>query len=303
MHSDLRAAIEWLARSPGGPPGDASLLAEQLYPWYLHSTPLPEGDGPILPYECSLPAALRAAHAGVSRFEGGWHADAVSTWGRVVATKGDLSRILERGEYGVADKTGRRAEPGDALLVSACWDWLDEETGFWHARRGDWPPPGADRLVRTYWNCPPWTAPRLLAELTRGFDPVPEVPYMLKTAATHRHGGRADALIVYLGPQGFDLLEDELRRIASLAALELRPPRPRMSCELAPGVGLAEASVEGDSFGQVRCRLLAEAVCALPEPERGRPVAVERAVVEAFVSRGLDPERPYLEPEPRRDYG
>lgn len=302
MHRDLLAALAVSADLRASGLDDAASLADRLYVWYLNPMPLPAPVGPLLPYEISLAAVLRASHSAAVRFEGGWRADTVSTRGRAVAKKGDLSRIVDRGEYAVAGRTGRSAEPGDALLVCSRWDWLDEDTGYWHTRRGDWPPRGADRLVRTYWNCPPRTAASLVAEITRVFDAAPRVPYMLKTAAIVDHGGRADALVLYTSPDGFATIEDDLRRIASLATLELRPETPRMTLRLAAGVGLAEGRIDGDSFGRVRCGIIAGVVGSQCESRQLDSKAVQCALEEALRERGLDAERPYLEPKPSRDY-
>lgn len=302
MHRDLLAALAVSADLRASGLDDAASLADRLYAWYLNPVPLPAPVGPLLPYEVSLAAVLRAAHSAAVRFEGGWRADSVSNRGRAVAKKGDLSRIVERGEYAVAGRTGRSAEPGDALLVCSRWDWLDEDTGYWHARRGEWPPRGADRLVRTYWNCPPRTVASLVAEITRVFDAAAGVPYMLKTAAMAEHGGRADALVLYTGPDGFATVEDGLRRIASLAALQLRPETPRMTLRLGAGVGLAEGRIDGDSFGQVRCGIVADVVGSQPRSRQSDSKAVQWALEEVLRERGLDPERPYLEPQPSRDY-
>jgi len=302
MHAELRAALAFCADLRASGLCDAESLADRLYAWYLNPTPLPKPAGPILPYEVSLAAVLRAAHSAAVRFEGGWRAEAVSSWGRAAARKGDMSRIVERGEYAVVGRQGRSAEPGDTLLVCSRWDWLDEDRGYWYARRGEWPPPIADRLVRMYWNCPPRTAARLVAEITRAFDAVPHVPYMLKTAAIAQHGGRADALVLYTGPHGFATVEDDLRRIATLSAIELRPETPRMTLRLVAGVGLAEGPIDGGSFGQARCGIVAEVVRSHPRPRQPDSAALRMALGEAFRERGLDPERPYLEPDPRRDY-
>lgn len=304
IHGDLREALALLADGDQRVRNeDSEQLAERLYSWYLNSTPLPTPKGPILPFELSPPAALRAAHAASSRFEGGWRADTVSTWSRVIAKKGDLQRMLERGEYTVVARPGRRGEPEDALLVCSRWDWIDESTGFWHVRRGDWPPAGADRLVRTYWNCTPRGAPLLLAELTRCLDAYPDVPYMLKTPALPEYGGRADALVLYLGPTGFAALEDDLSRIGALPDLELRPVVPRMTRRVRDGVAVAEGNLDGDSFGQRRCRLIASTFCSVSDGDQGDAAVLESALADAFAAAGLDPQRPYLEANPKRDYG
>ncbi len=305
MHGDLLEAAEWLVdqtlRHEAANEGPDE-LALRLYDWYLNTSPLPKPTGPLLPYELNLPAAVRGAHHETPRFEGGWKAQTASSWGRVVANKGDETRVLERSEYTVPGRRGLRAQHGDALLVSRCWDWVDEETGFWHYRRGTWPPPGADRLVRIYWNCVPAEAPRVIAQVSLVLGAAADVPFMVKTPARSDHNGRADAVVSYLGPDGYSRFECELRATAESLAVCLRPQTPRMTHRLAPGVALTEGKLGGDSFGDVRCRLLADTFCeASAEARRSVPQLVERIGAD-FRATGLDPARPYLEPGPVRDY-
>ena len=75
-----------------------------------------------------------------------------------------------------------------------------------------------------------------------------------------------------------------------------------MTAALGPGVGLAEGPVEGDSFGKLRCGLIGEAFRSVSATERDDAEAIEGAIGRAFESRGLDRDRPYLEPGARRDY-
>lgn len=322
LHPDILAAAELLAA--GGPAGnepadsgptrsgpassgptssgpgpraeDEKALADHLYPWYLNPTELEAPNGPLRPFELDLPAALRAAHCDSTRFEGGWRAERVSTWGRVVARKGELERFLDRSEYLVPSRPGLRAQPGDALVASSYWSWVDEATGFWHARRHAWPPEGADRLVRIYWNVSPEAAPRLLHELSAVLADAPTASYMVKTPARPEHSGRADAFVLYLGPLGFGDLETGIRDLAGRLSGTLRPAAPRFTLPLGVGVALAEGDITGESFGEARCRLVARAFLETPDEKRRSATALAAAIAATFVAAGLDPHQPHLEP-------
>jgi hypothetical protein len=305
VNADLVRAAEWFcardAEQEQAAP-TAESLAEALYTWYLNTTPLPAPTGPLLPWELDLPAALRGAQRGATRFEGGWSVESVSSWGRAVAKRGELSRVLDRIEYSAPARRGLRARPGDALVVTHFWDWIDEDTSFWHQRRGCWPPPDADRLVRTYWNVAPGDAPEVVVSLVALLSEPDDVPFMLKTPALPDHNGRADAIVLYLGSDGFAACEPRLRCAARQLAPSLRPATPRMTLALTPGVGLAEGRLDGESFGEMRCRLLADAFLAAPTESRAEPAALEPFVRSAFEAAGLDPDRPHLEPGADRDY-
>lgn len=290
MHADLIAAAHLVAGGclvPATAPPEA--LVEALYAWYLNSTPLPEAEGPLSPWEVSLPSALRAAHAGTACFEGGWRAESVSSRGRAVASRRGLTRVLDRAEYVVPARPGLPACPGDALLVSGCWDWVDDHAGFWHARRGVWPPAGADRLVRVYFNSAPASAPTVIRRVTELTEEAGDLSYTVKTPAASNHGGRADAVVLYLGPAGFAGYRERLVRLGAALADHLRPSIPRFTLGLSAGVAMSEGPLSGESFGLTRCQLIARAA--------GGPAGDAPARVEAiFSAAGLDAERPYLEP-------
>lgn len=304
-HPDIRAAADLLVSGEREilAEREEAPLAERLYSWYLNTTPLPRQSGRVLPYELSLPAALRAAHIDATRFEGGWTAETVSTWGRVVATKGPLRRLLERGEYTVPRRPGLSPRPNDPLLVARYWAWIDEETGFWHARHGVWPPTGADRLVRVYWNAIPREGPALLGRLSRVLVRSNAVSSMIKTPAQREHGGRADAFVLYLGPSDFIRLRDELQSLAQELSFRLRPATPRFALPLAPGVAFAEGKLEGDSFGESRCRLVARAFVTAPADVQSEVEPLADRICEQFRTAGLDPELPHLEPKPEGSHG
>ena len=169
-NTDIDEAARFVAtsRRSGGFPIEQGQASAALYAWYMNPTPLPPRTGPLQPSDLNLPAALDAAHSGAGSFTGGWRAKSVSTWGRVTAIRDDATRLLHRNDYRVPLRPGLRAEPGDALLVTSAWTWIDEETGFWMSRVGPWPPDGAERLVRVYWNVAPANASRTNPRITSG---------------------------------------------------------------------------------------------------------------------------------------
>ena len=309
IHPDLSAAAAGLATGAltadraADAAGDEGDLANVLYVWYLNAVPFAERtDEPLRPAEFDLTAALRAAHHDAPRFEGGWRVESVSTWGRTMARKENLTRVLDRSEYTVPGRPGLPARPGDALLVSRCWEWTDDQTGFWHARRGAWPPPDADRLVRLYWNTEPSASPRVVAALSGVLAEVPTASYMMKTPASGQHGGRADSLVLYLGPRGFATLEHRLRAQVTRLHDCLRAEVPRFTWRVADGVAIGESRLSGDSFGETRCAIVASAYYSADLATRRSPSRLGEQIAASFSGAGLDPRRPYLERGATRDY-
>ena len=62
---------------------------------------------------------------------------------------------------------------------------------------------------------------------------------------------------------------------------------------------MAEDPGSGESFGQHRCRLIAEALASAEGDRNGRALAVLRR----FHEEGIDPEFPHLRPGSRADFG
>lgn len=298
FHPDIYAAAEALTSgSLELPlPDSEAALAECLYPWYLNPTPIAAPSGHLQPWELDLAASLRASHADALRFEGGWRAETVSNWGRSVVERDGLTRVVNRSDYLVPARPGLRAEPGDAVMASGAWEYVDDETGFWHARRGVWPPKGADRLIRLYWNSDPANVTRLFHELTKLFAEFPSASYMVKTPANPDHNGRSDAFVMYLGPDEFATLEEGLEIVAATLENELRSAAPRFTLPLAKGLALAEGDLNGDSFGETRCRMVSEAYFSAAPTTRQSASLLSQCIATCFESAGLDPEQPHLLP-------
>ncbi len=269
-------------------------LAEALYAgWYLQLAAEPPPSGPLRPIELDVVAALRAAHAGSDRFEPGWRARRVSTHGRAEAVRGDLTRVVDRGDYLVLARPGLRAEPGDELALLAREDTV--ENGFWMTFFGDWEEAAKAVVTRLYWRVSAAGAPALVRALT-GVLLDGGASAALKAPVRADGFGRADAVVVYLPPPTFSALSDRLAAVAAALEGELRDPPPRLARRLARGVGAAEGRAGAESFGQARCRLVAAALAA---PGDEPPVERIRAT---FAAAGLDPVRPHLEPGSRERY-
>jgi hypothetical protein len=295
VREDLRAALEVADRVPGA---DAAALANVLYAdWYLDGEAAdgpaeepPEAPGPL---DLGLTDLLREAHVEARRWETGWAVDGVSSQGRVAVTRDGRRRIVARVDVLPETRPCLPPRPGDAVRVVGRRDVLDESTAFWFAYSEDWDesslPP---TLVRVYWNVRRRAAPALVAALTASLAEA-ETPYSLKVAVAERDGGRPDRAVLYLERDAFPAATPAIR--AAHAALEdaFVPHVPRLTRLLAPGLALADDPGTGDSFGQHRCALVAD---ALSGDGAGGVDPEERvaAIVAHLAAAGLDPARPYL---------
>jgi HopA1 effector protein family len=155
-----------------------------------------------------------------------------------------------------------------------------------------------DALVRAYWNVSAEGAARFL---TSGVTLLEDagIPFQLKVATQRAGYDRADSGLVYLRRA------DWARAIIALRGLE-RTARPftrlgtvAFAKPVAPGVGVAEDPGNGESFGQQRCRLLAEALLDALEVQMRRRC---EAVLGGLTARGVDVNAPHLQRPSRQVY-
>jgi hypothetical protein len=160
-------------------------------------------------------------------------------------------------------------------------------------------------LVRLYWHVRDRTAPALLNTITTTLDAA-AIPFSLKVLRDPIAYIRADAGVLYLPRNRFaaarPLLADVHRHISE----GLREQPPLLTLRLGRGLGLAEDPGPGSSFGQHRCRIVAEAIWQLYDAGGSgaveSPDATRDAVAAAFTARGLNPNAPHLMPESHADY-
>ncbi len=146
-----------------------------------------------------------------------------------------------------------------------------------------------------YWHIAASGAPALVRALTSRLN-AETVPFRLKVANHPIRFDRCDAAVLYLPIEAFEGVRAMLAHVAVTMASRLRPRTPAFTLALAPGVGLAESPATGESFGEHRCRLLADGIVGADE--RGVAPRSSRvdAVIESLAENGVKIDAPYLEP-------
>ncbi len=144
-----------------------------------------------------------------------------------------------------------------------------------------WGDDGAGPMVRLYWNLGHQAAARFLRLLPAALDRA-GVAFAAKVLLRITdYALRRDTGVVYLAATDFPRAAAVLRGTAGRLGPDLRRGVPAFAKELIPGVGVAECPPGQGSFGQVRCRVLAE---ALVEVHRTRPHASADARLAAVVA-------------------
>jgi len=284
MFEELQAVLA----ADFGPQADAAALAKILYSrCYTHSIWDPEspaGEGR------DLTAALIAANRSREGWDLGWRVDQALDDGRVLARKGGEARSFAPGQYIVLNGAGAPLEEGQAIRVFTPGGSADAQPGFYYAfgetiaEHEEF-----EDLLRFYWNITADGAPRLIEILTSEFNRF-QVPFRFKCGRSESMYSRRDAAVLYIHRRHYPIVLWLEERVQAAIAGDLCDDVPLFTRRVARGVGFAEDP--GESFGQNRCRILAEAMMA------SRDIAEVRR---RFAVRGLSLDAPWaatFEPPP-----
>jgi hypothetical protein len=290
--SDVAAAIDvavMLARNGATNAGD---LGEQLYStWYARpATADPAGRAPS-GFPDDLAAVFRAAHAAANLWEDGWIVERVGPAGMVEVVRGAEHRVLYRVDYVVPEHPGLSARIGDSLHATARRDIVDPDRSWWRTRGAAWmeasPPP---QLVRLYWDTRLEGVPRLITLLTSVLDRL-DGPWAMKCALNPDLQNRPDANVAYIAGPDLAAIAAQVEGIRSVVEDAARGTRPPFTLPIGPGLAIAEDPGRQQSFGEHRCRLVAEGV--LEAAPSFAEMDVAAAVAARFDKAGIDPRRPW----------
>ena len=221
--------------------------------------PLPEADPPALsPEDEGLAAELSIANAGRDRWEEGWTITEIHSGGQVTAERAGAVRSLWPGQFLSKDGPGARPRVGARISLFYPKESSSLQPGFYYSF-GETPEDdgAALGLVRAYWNVRLEGAPRLVELLTERLNRF-QVPFRLKCAVLPGEYARTDVAVLYLAKRSFPIFADLLCDVYPELRPHLDEEVPLFALRLAPGVGIAEDPGNGESFGQHRCRVLAE---------------------------------------------
>lgn len=260
-------------------------LAEHLYTYFYikgHASPMhweapAPGNG-----SASLIDGLRRRNAGGGSWEGGWQVRSSPGGGEPA----DVRRQRDGVQFSVLDE---RLVRRDALRIPK--ELLSRSPGHYLAL-SDVPIPSGSPIVRVYWNCTARGALDLMGELTTGLIDA-GIPYQLKVLDDPAAFDRCDAAVLYLAAGTFLAAHPHLDRAHRLLADDRRARVPVFTKAIGIGVGIAEDTDEGRSFGMHRCRVLAEALVASAKGRRSDRLTL---VYDHFVGQGISLDAPYLRP-------
>lgn len=237
-------------------------------------------------------AALSAANSGTGSLEAGWkvveHGE-----GGVVAHRSGLAVRVAEAECTPAGVDG--LVPGAEVRLRSPKEYLNLSPGFYMALSDAELPEGEETLVRLYWNVVGAGAVPLMREVTTRLN-AERLPFRFKVINEPSRFTRCDAAVLYFRKSDFRAVAGLLERAWPEVSRYLGQEVPAFTRRLAPGLGLAEDPGAGESFGQQRCRLVADGVIRSAERGESSPEARLRAVLERFEEERIRVDAPYLNP-------
>ena len=241
-------------------------------------------------------AELSSANSGRERWDVGWQVQRLMPSAQIIAYKGGLARLLWPGEFVSHEGPGVPVREGSRISVFAPRESTTMQPGFYFIfsetvsdQQDDY------SLLRFYWHISDATAPKLVQLISHEFNRF-QIPFRLKSLAARAFYRRSDAAVLYVNKRFYRLSTELLSDIHDQIREGLGPDTPLFTKRLAPGLGLAEEPGNGESFGQNRCRILAESIWSSHEKNlHSEPERLEEAR-KHFASNGLALDAPYLNP-------
>jgi len=242
--------------------------------------------------------ALSSANCGNGCWDAGWVVEAIGADGAIQVRKpGQQLRFWASGTDFRGD--GGEPMPGETGRVRIGKELREMLPGFYMALgEADRPyrsPARPRAMTRFYWHLTAQAAAPWIKEVTRRFNAA-AVPFEAKVLSDPATYQRADAGVLYVDDAWRDAAFALLPPLHQAVSSRLRAATPMFTRRLAPGLAMAEDPGDGQSFGQHRCLLIAQ---ALQQAYRdGLDSALERvtAIVQAFTRNGFDAARPWLNP-------
>jgi hypothetical protein len=269
-------------------------LARQLYSdFYLRGRAQPTR----LEGRCSttvrhrFTVSLAAAARSVDFVDDGW---------RVCAVNGDIVVVAKHGlELTVHSRelVGLEQAASDALVSLRIPSKMPRISPGFYTICGERPlrPSSSAPLLRLYWNLSPDGAPALIRATTERLNKA-GIPFRLKVLNDPSAFSRCDAGVLYV--EGSSSVRYEpgdlsgrfswILLIHQDIARHLRPLTPVFTCRLATGLAAAQDPGGDESFGQHRCRLLADGFIGARDlgvhDQRGTVAVIRRR----FAAEGVD---------------
>lgn len=245
---------------------------------------------------------LSAANSSREYFAQGWRILSQMPTGHYIVGKNGLTRILFAGEFISHSDFRGPIQEGTAISIFCPRESKTMHPGFYYVFGEGLGDQQDDRgLLRFYWNIQADGAVSLVGLLTEKLNRF-QIPFRFKLANNPLGYDRSDAAILYVNYRYYRPVAELLADVRLNVAHWLESHTPLFSKSLAPGLGLAEEPTTGESFGQQRCRILADAIWNIYELKLDKDEQQLEEIKKQLAESGIDPDLPYLNAGSTEDY-
>ena len=151
-----------------------------------------------------------------------------------------------------------------------------------------------ETIVRVYWNISSEGAIPLIKNITFMLNHL-DIPFSFKILNNpYGFNARCDTAVLYIRKDDYRLVFGVIIDVYSRVYPFLNDETPVFTKKIARGLSIAEDPPTKESFGQARCRILAEAMLFAFE-ERKKTIGERiQAIIARFTEEGLDMSKPFL---------
>jgi HopA1 effector protein family len=240
---------------------------------------------------------LSRANNSVGNWEPGWLVYKLEKNGKIAVKKNDLVLWVLPHQFALLDN--KQARIGDKCYVAMVKEFRELLPGYYMAN-GNTALKEQPFITRIYWNISSNGAISLLKSLTTELNRE-NIPFQFKILKNEDRYTRADAGVLYMDKGDIRTVVNALSTIYDKIKSFLKPSVPLFTKRLVPGISLAEDPSNGESFGQNRTRLFAEAIYDIHSKNISVLEDKVRQVRKYFKTHKVDFNKPYLKNAESKD--
>lgn len=235
---------------------------------------------------------LSQANSSIGHWEPGWTISKLEKNGKIAIKKNDLTLWVMPSQFALMHSNHGYPHIGDRGYVAMVKEFRELLPGYYMAN-GNTPIEEYSSITRIYWNISSDGAISLLKSLTSELNEN-NISFQFKILKNESHYTRADAGVLYLNKGDILKARNALSAIYHNIKTYLKLSVPLFAKRLASGISLAEDPANGESFGQNRTRLFAEAICNFHVRDTSRLEEKLRYIKSYFKTHDIDFNKPYL---------
>lgn len=244
--------------------------------------------------DAAFTASLSAANPTAMRWEAGWKIFRTEANGAVHVHKNDVALQVQAGQYTFVAGGGRPPGIGEMVEILVPRESLTIQPGYYFAFSemvaSDY---DSARMGRLYFHVPSYEAAWLIETLATVLNRY-HVPFRLKCSTDPAQFDRDDGFVLYVARRFMPVTLRLLKPFVGEFRRRLKESTPLFSKPLLDGLGAADDPGTGESFGQVRSLLVADAILDCWQRERNSATDRYEALKNRFKTAGLSFSLPHL---------